>query len=142
MSDSLTAPATLSEFAAALRAMPPRTVLDAGELAGVLERYSDAVSTMRRGDGPPVGAQDWRERLWTCPPETRLGRDELLAALGRPRSWLYRHTSAKDPARRIPHRRFEGALVFVVGDVRRWLREREEGAALDLGTWRRVRRAA
>ena len=67
----------------------------------------------------------WRVLLWTVDPETRIGRDELLEAVGRPPSWLYRHT-AEEATDRIPHRKLDGQLVFVVGEVRRWLREREE----------------
>ena len=67
----------------------------------------------------------WRVLLWTVAAETRIGRDELLEAVSRPASWLYRHTGAKSKDR-IPHRRLDGHLVFVVGEVRRWLREREE----------------
>lgn len=70
-------------------------------------------------------APTWRALLWTIDPETRIGRDELLEAVGRPVSWLYRHTgeAAKD---RIPHRKLDGQLVFVVGEVRTWLRDHEE----------------
>jgi hypothetical protein len=75
-----------------------------------------------QGAPPP---EPWRMLLWTCHPETRIGRAELLAAVGRPRSWLYRHTSEK-AEHRIPHRKLDGELVFVVGEVRAWLREREE----------------
>ena len=66
----------------------------------------------------------WREKLWTVPEETRIGAYEMCEALGRTKSWLYHRTgpSAKD---RIPHRKLDGELVFVVGDVREWLRRRE-----------------
>ncbi|MEQ1856167.1 MAG: hypothetical protein ABL963_06850 [Longimicrobiales bacterium] len=67
----------------------------------------------------------WSVLLWTVDAETRIGRNELLEAVGRPVSWLYRHTGQKS-SDRIPHRRMDGHLVFVVGEVRRWLREREE----------------
>ncbi len=67
----------------------------------------------------------WRERLWAADPEVRIGRAELLEAVGRPRSWLYRHThsKAKNP---IPHRKLDGELIFLVGEVREWLREHEK----------------
>ena len=72
----------------------------------------------------------WRILLWTVDSETRIGRDELLEAVGRPASWLYRHTGAKKGAcsmgDRIPHRKLDGELVFIVGEVRQWLRDREE----------------
>ena len=52
-------------------------------------------------------------------------RAELLEAVGRPPSWLYRHTGPK-AKHRIPHRKLDGDLIFLVGEVRRWLRDREE----------------
>jgi len=64
----------------------------------------------------------WRERLWVAPAETRIGVAELTEALGRPKSWVYRHTSAKT----IPHRKLDGELLFIVGEVRAWMRERED----------------
>ena len=74
---------------------------------------------------PVVQTLSWRVLLWTTDPETRIGRDELLEAVGRPPSWLYRHTgpTVED---RIPHRKLDGELVFLVGEVRYWLQEREE----------------
>ena len=52
-------------------------------------------------------------------------RAELLEAVGRLPSWLYRHTGPK-AKHRIPHRKLDGELIFLVGEVRRWLRDREE----------------
>ena len=74
----------------------------------------------------PASAVDWRERLWVVPAETRLGVTELCEALGRSRSWVYRHTGKCNPEDRMPHRLLEGSLVFVVGEVRTWVREHEE----------------
>lgn len=77
--------------------------------------------------------EKWRVRIWTCPPETRLRVLELEEALGRPRSWIYRRTSERAAAANgrhgrldmIPHRKLGGELVFVAGDIRRWIEERE-----------------
>lgn len=73
----------------------------------------------------PTVQLTWREKLWTVPAETRLGREELLEALGRSRHWLYRHTgpACED---RIPHRKLGGELVFLAGEVRHWIRTHEE----------------
>src|SRR5207247_3862568 len=67
----------------------------------------------------------WRERLWTVPPETRIGVAELAEALGRPPSWVWRHTGPKAPGARLPHRKLEGELVFVVSEIRQYVREHE-----------------
>ena len=78
-------------------------------------------------DPPPVVAtqETWRERLWLVPAETRLGVREVAEALGRSTSWLYKRTQlkAEDP---IPHGRLDGELVFKVGEVRAWIRQRED----------------
>lgn len=71
----------------------------------------------------------WRVLLWTVPAETRMNREELLEALGREKSWLYAKTSEKCPRDdRIPCRRDGGSkdLIFLAGEIREWLREREE----------------
>lgn len=65
----------------------------------------------------------WRERLWLVPAETRIGTLEACEALGRSRSWLYRQLGAASPP---PHRKLDGELVFVVGELRAWLRGIEE----------------
>lgn len=73
-------------------------------------------------------AATWRTMLWTVPADTRIGRVELLEAVGRTPAWLYRHTSAQRTAAgvpRIPHRKIDGLLTFVVGEIREWLREHE-----------------
>ena len=75
------------------------------------------------------GAQTWREKLWTCPPETRLGVSEVSDALDRSRNWTYRAVSpararerGRDP---LPCARLDGVLVFTAGAVRRWVQASE-----------------
>ncbi|MBA3340449.1 MAG: hypothetical protein H0W30_01220 [Gemmatimonadaceae bacterium] len=67
----------------------------------------------------------WRERLWTCPPETRLGVHELAEALDRSADFVYRAVDAKWSAKRgrdpLPCSRLDGVLVFTAGAIRRWL---------------------
>ena len=77
---------------------------------------------MATDTAPPL---PWTFLLWQADPETRIGRAELLEAVGRPASWLYRHTGLK-AKHRILHRKLDGELIFLVGEVRRWLRDREE----------------
>lgn len=76
----------------------------------------------------PATVTTWRERLWTCPPETRLGVCEVAEALGRPKSWVYRAVSAKRGPCRLPCRRLDGELVFEAGTVRTWIARTEESA--------------
>ena len=103
-----------------LRDAPPGTLVLAAELAARLDLETD---TERVANGPE---QTWREKLWTCAPETRLGKAELLEALGRSGDWLYRHTGAKARCSRIPCRKLDGELQFVAGEIRQWLLEHEE----------------
>ena len=91
---------TVADLLAALRQMPPGTMVPAAEMAARLEGMSPTGNTTP-GNGPEP---TWRERLWTAPPETRIGRRELLDALGRSQNWLYRHTGAKAKCSRIPCR--------------------------------------
>jgi predicted DNA-binding transcriptional regulator AlpA len=105
-----------------LRDAPPNTAVDAAEIAKRIAESGEALDTTHGGSPEPT----WREKLWTIPPETRIGRKELLQALGRPASWLYRHTSPKSECARIPHRKLDGELVFVAGEVRQWLIDHEE----------------
>jgi predicted DNA-binding transcriptional regulator AlpA len=78
---------------------------------------------------PPVGPAvepTWGSGLlWTCPPETRLSVRELCAAVNRPRSWAYRAVRRNGTSPPLPHRKLDGLLVFVAGEVRQWVREHE-----------------
>ena len=109
-----------SELARWLRQAPPGTLVQAAEIAQLL---ADTETVEERPGNAALVT--WREKRWTCPPETRLGRAELLEALGRSDSWVYRRTGAKAKAR-IPCRRLDGELVFIAGEVRTWLSEQEE----------------
>lgn len=110
-----------SELARWLRAAPPGTLVPAAEIAQLL---ADTETVEKQPDSAVLVT--WREKLWTCPADTRLGRAEVLEALGRSDSWLYRHTGPKAKYARIPCRRLDGELVFVAGEVRTWLAEQEE----------------
>ena len=100
----MTRDVTLSGVDLVLRLPDPVTLPVAAQVGAVAE--------------PP----SWRERLWTCHAETRLGIEELCEALGRSKAFVYRHTRAKT----IPHRRLDGELLFVAGEIREWLGHREE----------------
>lgn len=69
--------------------------------------------------------QSWRERLWTVPPETRLGVKELAEALDRSPDWVYRAVSAKTATDRgrdpLPCQRLDGSLMFTAAAVREWV---------------------
>jgi hypothetical protein len=112
----------LSQMLDWLQAAPPNTSVDAAEMAARIAELVDVPDSMLVV--PPE--LSWREKLWIVPEETRIGREELLEAVGRPASWIYRHTSSKADCVRIPHRKLDGDLVFVVGEVRRWLNDHEE----------------
>lgn len=64
----------------------------------------------------------WRERLWTAPLDCRIGVVELAEALGRSKAFCYRLTRLKE----VPFRRLDGQLLFRVGDIRDWLKQRED----------------
>lgn len=116
---------TLDELRRWAASAPDGTMVPAACLAELLDAVeATETAPMRSGAGHDEPTT-WRALLWTVDAETRIGRDELLEAVGRGPSWLYRHTgpSADD---RMPHRKLDGQLVFVVGEVRRWLRDHEE----------------
>lgn len=75
-----------------------------------------------------VPGATWRERLWTCPPDTRLGVREVAEAVGRPRSWVYRACAAKRGPGRLRARRLDGELVLLASEVRDWLTRQEAPA--------------
>jgi hypothetical protein len=138
----VTGPArALADFAAWLEAAPAGTQLDARAVLAVVRAAQPSA-----GSGPGSGGADrgapcaddpaspppaasWRERLWTVPAETRLGAREVAEALGRPKSWVHRRTAPKAAecgAPRLPHRKIDGALIFLAGEIRTWVAEHEE----------------
>lgn len=109
------------ELQALLQASLPGTLVDAHVLA-------QALTVSLPDAGRPAAVEypmSWRERLWVVPPNTRLGVVELAEALGRTRSWVYRHTGPSSPGARIPHRKFDGELVFLAGEACQWVLENE-----------------
>ena len=82
-----------------------------------IEREADADRPAATCDHDP----NWREKLWSVPPETRLDAEQAAEAAGLSKSRLYKLTSAEE----IPFRKLAGGLVFVAGELRTWLRERE-----------------
>lgn len=97
----------------------------ADELEAVLHDQTEASAQTEPSTSADGQDWGWREKLWIVPSETRIGTTELAEALGRNENWIYRRTqqSADDP---IPHRKLDGSLVFRVGEVRAWLRKRED----------------
>lgn len=114
---------TVADVIAWLELAPTGTLLP---VAGLLEQLRavtpDRAPEMAVVDSPTT----WRERLWTVPPETRLGVPELAEAIGRPKSWVYRHCSRRSGLPLLPHRKLDGETLFVVGEIRRWVAEHEE----------------
>lgn len=118
---------TLASVLAWLEQAPPETLMPA---RAVLTLLRDAGAS---ADDPGATHQHtasadatWRSQLWTVPSETRLGVAELAEALGRPESWVYRHTSSKSGYEQLPHRRLDGLLVFRADEIRTWIADHED----------------
>ena len=100
--------------------------------AAALRQVADALDALAAQPmsaplpAPPPIAPAWRERLWSCPSETRLGVRQVSEGTGRPRSWVYRACRGTETSPPLPHRKLDGVLVFVAGEVRQWLTEHEE----------------
>lgn len=115
---------TLREVLSFLGECPEGTTLRASAVREILEDLPREEPEPAEDEGAELELT-WRERLWLVPAETRIGTTELAEGLDRPKSFIYARTrsDADDP---IPHRKLDGTLTFVVGEVRAWLREREE----------------
>ncbi len=120
---------TVGDFLRWCQSAPPGTQLPAHSVARMLELAVDGKKPSNASRAAESGGTTcewtWREKLWLVPAETRIGTAELAEALGRPKSWVYARTQAGavDP---VPHRKLDGTLTFAVGEVRAWIREREE----------------
>lgn len=119
---------SLSSLLAWLRAAPAGTVMPCDSVLGVLEQLDHAPgqANQEASNQGSTSEAGWREKIWTAPEETRLGIEEAAEALGRPRSFIYRRTSAKSSLSKIPHRKLDGGLVFLAGELRSWLASQEE----------------
>ena len=81
--------------------------------------------------GQKLPAPDsWRERLWTCPADMRMGVREVAEALDRSPDYVYRAVNADRAAEKgrnpLPCSRLDGELVFTAGAVRAWLQASEQ----------------
>jgi predicted DNA-binding transcriptional regulator AlpA len=115
------------DFAVWLAQAPPGTLVPARELATLLSRAAEEPPDA--STAAPVRETmhtTWRERLWIVPPDTRLGVREVAEASGRSRDWVYKHTSAGGSGWRLPHRKLDGQLVFLAGEIRTWLAAAEQ----------------
>ncbi len=113
-----------------LKSMPKGALIPVDSIVAELESHSseERPNGLAQVD-PPISPEtpptkSWRTLLWDCPAEVRIGVSELCEAMGRPKSWCYKHTCASS-ANRIPHRLLDGALVFLVGEIREFIRENE-----------------
>ena len=115
---------SLAELVSWLRTAPLGTSLPAASVLAAIEPLADLPEQEVPSQSREAGG-DWRERLWTAPPQTRIGVKDLAEAMGRPKSWIYRHTAPGSQLPPLPHRKLDGGLVFVVGEIRSWLESHE-----------------
>lgn len=117
---------TLSGFLDWLAIAPPGVLLNAGQTFQHLKAIVGAEEPAAIPPTLPAEAT-WREKLWTVPNEARMTVPDVAEAIGRPVSWVYRHTSVKcSPVERLPHRKMDSELLFVAGEIRAWLVDHEE----------------
>lgn len=104
-----------------LQSAPPGTTIPAASLADILA----TLPIWAPEPSPEPVPLTWRERVWLVPPETRLGVRETAEAIGRPVSWVYRRTGEKSDKAPLPHRKLDGELVFLAGELRAWIEGHE-----------------
>lgn len=107
---------------------PAGTLIPADKVAALIREQRNAQETLPAPVQSSVGGiiPTWRERLWTVPAETRLGVKELTEAVGRSRHWIYHHTRTTCRGERLPHRKLDGELIFLAGEIRDWHGRAEE----------------
>src|SRR5262249_55911872 len=118
---------TIADLLAAARLLPDGASLTLPREA--LLELEQVVTSKAIGDQAAQvesSASPWQEKLWTVPADTRMSLTNVCDALTRPKSWGYRHTSPASGLPRIPHRKLDGELVFIAGEVRAWVRDHEE----------------
>ncbi|MDB4914774.1 MAG: hypothetical protein JWM95_2418 [Gemmatimonadetes bacterium] len=107
----------------ATRADMERRATDAArEQAAILRQICDALAS----EPEHAVASTWREKLWTCPAETRLTVNDVAEALGWSRSNVYHRLRPDGPLGALPHRKQDNnTLVFLAGEVRSWINQHE-----------------
>ena len=101
------------------------TVADVNHaLAATLEQ---AAAALRKTPDPvevalPV-TLPWNALVWVVDPETRLTVEQAAEAIGRPKSFVYRHVSPNG-TEPIPFTKEFGRLTFTAGSLREWMRSR------------------
>lgn len=111
---------------------PEGTTIAVSALARLLEGLESRGE--RHGKEPEPGSmkllevepEPWRSRLWSVPAETRLSVDEVAEAVGRSKHWVYRATAEGKGRERLPARKLDGRLEITAGELRAWIRDREE----------------
>ena len=117
-------PSSLPELLEWLSTAPDATLFRADDLRSMLAPL--ATPRTQAEPLPTDAAPTWRERVWTVPAETRLGVAEMAECAGRSEHWVYRHTAKSAGDARLPHRKLDGELVFVAGEIRTWMQDHEE----------------
>jgi len=105
-----------------LKQSPPGTLLSAHAIAERLE--SAGVESVEPTPAAPAILPP-QALLWTLPADTRVNVSELAGMMGRPKSYVHRHTAKNGSCARIPHRRLDGVLTFVLSEVRDWIKKHE-----------------
>jgi predicted DNA-binding transcriptional regulator AlpA len=116
---------SLQDLLAWLDQAPGGTLVAAEQVREILQTLIRRPPTSPEAPSLANAALSWRERIWTVPEQTRLGCRELAEAVGRPVSWVYRRTSERSGCGLIPHRKFDGELVFVASEIRSWIGKHE-----------------
>lgn len=117
---------TLADVMTWLEQVPIGTLVPA---SAVLAQLRDVAPTAMTATPEPAAAlepRSWRERLWTAPADARLSVTDVAQAIGRPKSWVYRHTSPASGLVLVPCRKLDGELVFLAGEIRQWVKDHEE----------------
>ena len=115
-----TTPQTMSALVAWIRSAPAGAMVPLAAVESWLQLPVVTPEARSAAHSP-----SWREKLWTVAPATRLSLQELCEATGRPKSWVYRKTGSANNSNRLPHRKLDGELVFVAGEIRAWIEANE-----------------
>lgn len=79
--------------------------------------------------GAPATRESLHSTFWGLPSETRLSVQQVAEACGKSPAWVYKHIDARRSETPLPYRKESSGsrhrLVFLAGEVRAWLQQRE-----------------